>query len=663
MRCEVSYLSVEPELVRLDIALPGGKEAVIDELVTLFSRAHRTDSPAALREAILAREAQGSTGFTGRVAIPHCKTAAVSQASIAFVRLSEPVDFGGPDGPADLVFSIVAPAEGSKDHLKLLASLARSVAQPSFLEDLRSVATGAEAAELIGQAISPHRPQPSAKASVKAPLTILAVTSCPTGIAHTYMAADALAAAAQQRADLTLFVEPQGATGGEELNEAELASADAVVFANEVSIRGEARFEGVPAVRVSVKRALNEPDHVLDLAVAAAKDAKAARERPGGASKSSPHLEATPAWSTRIRQAVMTGVSYMVPFVAAGGLLIALGFALGGYELAQVFRTVVSDYSLTNLPTHDIGTGSDAVSVSRSGLSLYLGALMFATGQAAIGLVVAALSGFISFALAGRPGIAPGFIGGAISVAIGAGFIGGLATGIIAGCVAYWIQSWPVPRWLASLMPVVVIPLLTTMVVGLAMFVILGRPLANAMDTLHLWLASLDGVSSITLGALLGAMMCADLGGPINKTAYLFATAGLSSLDPGSLTVMATVMAAGMVPPLALSLATGLCRGLFTHAEVESGKSAWLLGLSFISEGAIPFAAADPFRVIPAMMAGGSVAGALTMLFHVQSSAPHGGIFVIFAVSPWWGFLLALTAGICVASATVVALKRFARKP
>ena len=273
--------------------------------------------------------------------------------------------------------------------------------------------------------------------------------------------------------------------------------------------------------------------------------------------------------------------------------------------------------------------------------------------------IVAALSGYIAFALAGRPGIAPGFAGGAIAVILGAGFIGGLVTGLLAGFIAMWIGNWKVPRWLGSLMPVVIIPLLTSLIVGLAMYLLLGAPLAAIMEGLQNWLSSMSGSSAVLLGIILGLMMCFDLGGPVNKAAYLFATAGLSTGDESSMQIMAAVMASGMVAPIALSLATFIRKSLFTPAEQENGKSAWLLGLSFVSEGAIPFAAADPFRVIPSMMAGGAVTGAISMALSVGSRAPHGGVFVFFAIDPFWGYLVAIAAGVVVSTAAVLAMKQF----
>ena len=358
-------------------------------------------------------------------------------------------------------------------------------------------------------------------------------------------------------------------------------------------------------------------------------------------------------WGTRIRQILLTGVSYMIPFVAAGGLLIALGFLLAGYEIANkpegktdsLAHIIATTNSLTNLPT--------------GGLREYLGAVLFTLGGLAFGFLVPALAGYIAFAIADRPGLAPGFTAGAVAGFVGAGFIGGIVGGLIAGFAALWISSWNVSKWFRGLMPVVVIPLLASLIVGLLMFLLLGRPLADITAGLTNWLNGLSGGSVVLLGIILGLMMCFDLGGPVNKAAYAFATAGLNIAEPASLRIMAAVMAAGMVPPLAMALATTLRPGLFSEPERENGRAAWLLGASFISEGAIPFAAADPFRVIPAMMAGGAVTGGMIMALDVTLKAPHGGIFVFFAIGKLVWFLAALAAGTVVAALAVIAAKQF----
>ena len=500
-------------------------------------------------------------------------------------------------------------------------------------------------------------------------LTLVAITACPTGIAHTYMAADALAIAAKEMPGVTLHVETQGSSSITPLPEDIVKKADAVIFATEIGVKDRQRFAGKPVIESGVKRAINEPVKMLEEAVAAAKNPNAPKVAAGGggssSSESSEAAEGGLSVGKRMQQAVMTGVSYMVPFVAAGDLLLTLGFLIGGYQIGEQvngidpWKQFVTEYSLTNLPPTTVDFDGKEVAFAYPAIALYLGSVLFATGQAAMGFVVAALSGYISYAMAGRPGIAPGFVGGAISVTLGAGFIGGLVTGLLSGAVAMWLGNQKVPKVLQSLMPVVIIPLGTSLAVGLVMFLLLGRPLAAILNGLQNWLTSMSGSSALLLGVILGLMMCFDLGGPVNKAAYLFATAGLSTGDEASLKIMAAVMGAGMIPPIALSIATMLRKNLFTAAEQENGKSAWLLGLSFISEGAIPFAASDPLRVIPATMAGGAVTGALSMVLGVGSRAPHGGIFVFFAISPLIGWIIALVAGIAVSTVLIIVLKQF----
>ena len=646
--------TITTELVALDADCGAAPRDVIEHLAALVASAGRTSSPQELADAAIAREAKAGTGVNGRVAIPHCRTTAVAEPTLAFARLSRPVDFAGPDGDADLIFLIAAPEGGGKAHLKILSKLARALVRGDFIDALRQARTPEDVVEAVDEVLD------VGAANVdKQKKRIVAVTSCATGIAHTYMAADALEQAARGRDDVELRVEPQGSSGGNPVDPDFIARADAVIFAHDVAIRDAERFAGKPVVDSPVKRGINEPNVMIDEAIAAA-DNPDARRVPDAQINADTATAGT-SWLTRIQQAIMTGVSYMVPFVAAGGLLLALGFLIGGYDVANGWQVIPVEYSPTNLPSNEMLIDGSPTTFDRSGWALYLGAILFAIGQMGMQFVVAALSGYIAYGLAGRPGIAPGFIGGAISVMLGAGFIGGLVTGVLAGAIAYWIGSWSVPRWLASLMPVVIIPLLASLGVGLVMFLLLGRPLGALMTSLQGWLDSMTGTSAILLGIIIGLMMCFDLGGPVNKAAYLFGTAGLSAGTDAAFEIMAAVMISGMVPPIALSIATFLRSQLFTLAEQENGKSAWLLGLSFVSEGAIPFAAADPFRVIPSMMLGGAAAGATSMALGVGARAPHGGIFVIFAYEPWWGMFIALAVGVLVSTVAVLAAKRLWR--
>ncbi|MFP7364664.1 fructose-specific PTS transporter subunit EIIC [Corynebacterium callunae] len=657
---------INTSLVKLDVDLGASTTDVINGLAAVVHAAGRATSAEGLAADAIAREAKSGTGVPGKVAIPHCRSEAVSEPTLAFARLSRPVDFNGPDGDADVVFLIAAPAGGGKEHLKILSKLARSLVKKDFVQALHEAKTEEEIVNVVDAVLNPAPKDPVAATPVAASgaastsvTRIVAITACPTGIAHTYMAADALTQTAEGRDDVELVVETQGSSAVTPMDPKVIAAADAVIFATDVGVKDRERFAGIPVIESGVKRAINEPAKMIDEAIAASKNPNARKVAGSGQAVAAEEVGEKLGWGKRIQQAVMTGVSYMVPFVAAGGLLLALGFAFGGYDMANGWQAIATQFSLTNLPGNTIDIDGVATTFDRSGFLLYFGAVLFATGQGAMGFIVAALSGYTAYALAGRPGIAPGFVGGAISVTVGAGFIGGLVTGIIAGLVALWIGSWKVPRVIQSLMPVVIIPLLTSLVVGLVMFLILGRPLADIMVGLQNWLGSMSGSSAILLGIILGLMMCFDLGGPVNKAAYLFGTAGLSTGDQASMEIMATIMAAGMVPPIAMSIATLLRKNLFTPAEQENGKSSWLLGLAFISEGAIPFAAADPLRVIPAMMAGGATTGAISMALNVGSRAPHGGIFVVWAIDPWWGWLIALIAGTIVSTLVVIALKQF----
>jgi PTS system fructose-specific IIC component len=351
----------------------------------------------------------------------------------------------------------------------------------------------------------------------------------------------------------------------------------------------------------------------------------------------------------------------MIPFVAAGGLLIALSFLLGGYEIVGPYGDIAVNNTIFNLPDVD-KLGLDHA-LFGSALMAYIGAVFFIIGKTAFMFFIPALAGYIAYAIADRPGIAPGFVMGAIAGTINSGFLGGIVGGVLAGLAAHWIASWKVPVWMRGLMPVVVIPLLATLISGAVMLMVLAKPLAALMDGLSDALNSLSGGSAIILGVVLGLMMAFDMGGPLNKTAYTFATGGLTAAavasgDAPELKIMAAVMLAGMVPPLALALATVVRPKLFTRAEQENGKAAWLLGASFITEGAIPFAAADPARVIPSIMVGSAVTGALAMATGVTLSAPHGGIFVFFAVGHVLWFFLSLAVGVVVAAALVIILKQ-----
>jgi PTS system fructose-specific IIC component len=687
---------ISADLVRLDVDLGTDKHDVIRALAAVVGDAGRTDSVDGLAEDALAREATSATGLPGGIAIPHCRTEHVSTPTLAFARLSPTTDFGAKDGPADLAFLIAAPAGGDNTHLQLLTQLARSLVKKEFTDGLRGAETSEEVVKLVSAVVRAPASAPAAKSgepgqksaaaaaaassaagqqtgpagsaatTTVTPRRVVAVTSCPTGIAHTYMAAESLQAAAE-RAGVHIDVETQGSAGSNPLDQSVIDGADAVVFAADVGVKDRGRFAGKPFVAGGVKRGIDDPDQMIADALAAAEDPEAPRvEGAGGgaAPGARAHTGGEEHWGLKIRRILMTGVSYMIPFVAAGGLLIALSFLLGGYTITDHATDIATGNSLFNLP--DLQALGLERALFDSPFFAYLGAVMFVLGSTAFTFLVPALAGYIAYAIADRPGIAPGFVMGAIAAGpLQSGFLGGIIGGVLGGVVALWIAGWKVPGWGRGLMPVVVIPLLATLISGAIMIVVLGKPLTALMEALTSGLESLSsGGAGIALGALLGLMMAFDMGGPLNKTAYLFATAGLGAAATATgaapeLKVMATVMVAGMVPPLGLALATVLRPRLFTRGERENGKAAWLLGASFITEGAIPFAAADPLRVIPSIMAGSAAAGAITMATDVTLRAPHGGIFVLFAVDQVLWFLIALAVGMIITAACVVALKTF----
>ncbi|WP_416418857.1 PTS fructose transporter subunit IIABC [Paenarthrobacter aromaticivorans] len=668
---------ITPQLVTLDQNLGDSPADVIRVLAGKVAAAGRASEVEGLFTDAFAREQKTATGVPGGIAIPHCRSAAVTEPALAMARLSHKVDFGAKDGPADLIFFIAAPDGADQEHLKLLSKLARSLIKKDFTAALRAAATEQDIVDLVDGALAD---KPAAAASEPAaapaaagataastttaaagPKRIVAVTACPTGIAHTYMAADSLVAAAQEMG-VDLQVETQGSSGAKPLDPAIIAAADAVIFAVDVDVRGKERFAGKPVINAPVKRGIDEPTKMVQEALAAADDPHARRVPHFGAEEQAERAaeEKGEHIGQKLKRALLTGVSYMIPFVAGGGLLIAIGFLLGGYEITSFANKMLVENNIFNLPT-------EFPNNAWGPLGAYIGAVLFKIGALSLGFLVPALAGYIAYAIADRPGIAPGFVAGAVSGFMGAGFLGAIVGGLLAGYIAFQIGKLDVPRWLRGLMPVVIIPLLASLVASGLMFLILGAPIVALTKALNTGLSGLTGAGAIVLGVILGLMMCFDLGGPVNKVAYSFAVAGLGTATVANQApwqIMAAVMAAGMVPPLAMALATVLDKKLFSLAERENGKAAWLLGASFISEGAIPFAAADPLRVIPASMVGGAVTGALSMAFAVTSKAPHGGIFVFFAIDNFLLFFLSIAVGVVITALLVIALKRWAvRKP
>ncbi|MCC2267812.1 fructose-specific PTS transporter subunit EIIC [Streptomyces sp. CT1-17] len=674
---------ISADLVDLDLSAETKEAAARALAERMVARGRVTDLEGFLAD-VAAREAQMPTGLDGGIGIPHCRSEHVTEPTLAFGRSAAGIDFGAADGPADLVFLIAAPAGADDAHLTILSALARQLMNAEFTAALRSVGDAADAAALIrGEDPAPaDEPRAGAEpvgeptggtAGVAAgdgpgdsageesggegagesgrPFRIVAVTSCPTGIAHTYMAAESLENAGRE-AGVEVVVETQGSAGFTRLDPAVIAAADGVILAHDVAVREKDRFAGKPTVDTGVKAAVNRPGELIgevrskaargEVTAAGGAGAGGAAGGDGATTPVGRGGESGEGYGTRLRTWLMSGVSYMVPFVAAGGLLIALGFAIGGYEINKA----------PSVMDHFVWTQADSWA-----------ALLYQIGGVSFAFLVPVLAGYIAYGMADRPGLVPGFVGGSIALTIDAGFLGGLAAGLISGAVVLAIQRVRIPAALRGIMPVVVIPLISSAVVGFLMFVVIGKPIASAQEAMTDWLNGLSGANAVLLGALLGLMMCFDLGGPVNKVAYTFATAGIAVSDPSdsAMKIMAAVMAAGMVPPLAMALATTVRARLFNAAERENGKAAWVLGASFISEGAIPFAAADPLRVIPSSMVGGAITGALSMAFGATLRAPHGGVFVVPLIGNPLLYLVAVAAGVCVTTALVIVLKGLRR--
>ena len=520
------------------------------------------------------------------------------------------------DNPNDAELAIVLgstlPADSALNGKKVyLGDINRAVAHPElFLGEAKSHAT---------PYVAPAAAPAPAPAAASGPKRIVAITACPTGVAHTFMAAEAIETEAKKRG-WWVKVETRGSVGaGNEITPEEVAQADLVIVAADIEV-DLAKFAGKPMYRTTTGLALKKTAQEFEKAQLEAKpyqpsgqsgqQADSAKKEGGGAYR---HL--------------LTGVSYMLPMVVAGGLCIALSFAFG-IKAFEVKDTLAA-------------------------------ALMQIGGGSAFALMVPVLAGFIAFSIADRPGLTPGLIGGMLAVSGGSGFIGGIIAGFLAGYVAKLIsKKLKLPPSMEALKPILIIPLVSSLIVGLAMIYLIGKPVAGILAGLTHWLQTMGTANAVLLGAILGAMMCTDMGGPVNKAAYAF---GVGLLSTQTYAPMAAIMAAGMVPPLAMGIATLVARNKFDKGQREGGKAALVLGLCFISEGAIPFAARDPMRVLPCCIVGGAVTGAISMAIGAKLMAPHGGLFVLLipgAITPVLGYLLAIIAGTLVAGLSYAVLKR-----
>lgn len=527
------------------------------------------------------------------------------------------------DNPADAELAIVlgknVPDDAALNGKAVwLGDIQLAVREPeTFLNRAKAEAKTWQAPAAVA---TPEAGAPAAPAQAGAQKRVVAVTACPTGVAHTFMAAEAIQAEATRRG-WWVKVETRGSVGaGNAITPEEVAAADLVIVAADIEV-DLAKFAGKPMYRTSTGLALKKTAQELDKAVAEAKPYKAAA---GGQNNSSEEEKKGGAGAYRH---LLTGVSYMLPMVVAGGLSIALSFAFG----ITAFK--------------EQGT--------------LAAALMQIGGGSAFSLMVPVLAGFIAFSIADRPGLTPGLIGGMIATSINAGFLGGIIAGFIAGYAAKLISGKvKLPQSMEALKPILIIPLFASLITGLLMIYVVGKPVAGIMNGLTHWLANMGTANAVLLGAILGGMMCTDMGGPVNKVAYAF---GVGLLSSQTYAPMAAIMAAGMVPPLAMGLATLVARRKFNKGQQEGGKAALVLGLCFISEGAIPFAARDPMRVLPCCIVGGATTGAISMAIGAKLMAPHGGLFVLLipgAITPVIGYLMAIIIGTAIAGLSYAVLKR-----
>lgn len=598
------------------------KAAVIDEIIEALDRAGKLKNKEEYKTAILAREEQSTTGIGEGIAIPHAKTSAVSVPAIAFGRSLKGIDYESLDGQNAHLFFMIAASEGANnEHLQTLSRLSSFLMDPAFKKQLEEAASKEEVLAAIDKKEKEMEAEeePASSASGK---KILAVTACPTGIAHTYMAADALKAKAKEMG-VSIKVETNGSGGIKNgLTAEDIAEAEAIIVAADKQVEMD-RFAGKHVIQVPVAQGIRKPQELIQKAL----DQDAPVYKSSGEKKTA---DSPKTGRSGFYKHLMNGVSNMLPFVVGGGILIALSF---------VFGIKAAD---PNDPSyHPI---AEALSTIGGGNAFYL--------------MIPVLAGFIAMSIADRPGFAPGMVGGLMAATGGAGFLGGLIAGFLAGYLVVGLKKAfsGLPNSLEGIKPVLLYPLFGILLTGLIMMFIIIEPVKALNDGLTVWLKGMGTGNLVLLGLILGGMMAVDMGGPINKAAFTF---GIAMIDAGNFAPHAAIMAGGMVPPLGLALSTTFFKKKFTKAEREAGKTNYVMGASFITEGAIPFAAADPARVIPAAVIGSAAAGALTMIFGIGLRAPHGGAFVIPIVD---GNPLLYVAAILIGSLITAVMVGFMKK-
>lgn len=625
---------------------PAGKTEALNQCIDLMAKSGKIADVEKYRKGVFAREEEGTTGIGMGIAIPHCKSDAVTKAGLAAMVVKDGVDFESLDGtPAKIIFLIAAPNTEDNVHLQVLSKLSVMLMDEQFTNSLINAGSVDEFLNIIDSAEKAKDEKEAAKeAKAKEPVEvkkddvfIVAVTACPTGIAHTYMAAEAIEKKAKELG-YQVKVETRGSGGAKNvLTDDEIAKAAGVIVACDTNVPTD-RFDGKKVIECQVSDGINKTEELIkriaagDAPVFKASGKKEASHSSVGGKESIGH---------QIYKHLMNGVSHMLPFVVGGGILIAIAFLIDGFSV-----------DLNSLPADqraNFGTITQAAAMFKG------------IGGTAFGFMLPILAGFIAMSIADRPGLAVGFVGGSIAANGTSGFLGALVAGFVAGYIVLLLKKVfsKLPESLDGMKPVLLYPLLGIFLVGVIMQFVVEPPIGALNTAINNGLNGLNGASAVVLGVLLGGMMSVDMGGPVNKAAYVFGTASIAA---GNYNIMAAVMIGGMVPPIAIALATIFFKNKFTADERKAGPTNFIMGLSFITEGAIPFAASDPLHVLPACVVGSAVAGGLSMAFGCTLMAPHGGIFVVPTIGNPLMYLVALVIGSFIACGLLGLLKKKVRE-
>ena len=621
---------------------PAGKTEALNQCIDLMAKSGKISDVEKYRKGVFAREEEGTTGIGMGIAIPHCKSDAVTKAGLAAMVVKDGVDFESLDGtPAKIIFLIAAPNTEDNVHLQVLSKLSVMLMDEQFTNSLINAGSVDEFLNIIDSAEKAKDEKEAAKeVKAKEPVEvkkddvfIVAVTACPTGIAHTYMAAEAIEKKAKELG-YQVKVETRGSAGAKNvLTDDEIAKATGVIVACDTNVPTD-RFDGKKVIECQVSDGINKTEELVkriaagDAPVFKASGKKEASHSSVGGKESIGH---------QIYKHLMNGVSHMLPFVVGGGILIAIAFLIDGFSV-----------DLNSLPADqraNFGTITQAAAMFKG------------IGGTAFGFMLPILAGFIAMSIADRPGLAVGFVGGSIAANGTSGFLGALVAGFVAGYIVLLLKKVfsKLPESLDGMKPVLLYPLLGIFLVGVIMQFVVEPPIGALNTAINNGLNGLNGASAVVLGVLLGGMMAIDMGGPVNKAAYVFGTASIAA---GNYNIMAAVMIGGMVPPIAIALATIFFKNKFTAEERKAGPTNFIMGLSFITEGAIPFAASDPLHVLPACVVGSAVAGGLSMAFGCTLMAPHGGIFVVPTIGNPLMYLVALVIGAFIACGLLGLLKK-----